>query len=392
VPERPCLVLLTPLAPARTGNGLAMRAATLLDAALVDHRVHLVIVPLAGEVRSVDDVRLASIEVAPLADVGDPVALAAIVADPRWRERWSRLDPPPAAVLAAPPTLAAALADRLRGEAVRGVVALRLTLGPVGLALAEALEVPLVIDADDDDERLQHDLGHDRLADAMERVASVCLPAARAVLAASAEDADALSRRHHLDPPAAVSPNAAPLPTRPVGPPPGDGRTLFVANFTYEPNALAARWLVNEVVPHLAPEVTVDLVGAAGEDLRGLAGARVRVHGPVDGLSEHYAAADVAVAPLRHGAGSRIKVLEAFAHGRPVVATTVGVAGLDVEPGRHVLVADDPAGFAASILDARRPDTARAFVAGAADLVERRYAPEVVVPALAQRLRAVLDL
>jgi polysaccharide biosynthesis protein PslH len=57
----------------------------------------------------------------------------------------------------------------------------------------------------------------------------------------------------------------------------------------------------------------------------------------------------VVVAPLLAGAGTRIKVIEAMAFGRPVVATSVGVAGLGLVAGRDVLVADTPAEFAASI-------------------------------------------
>ena len=54
--------------------------------------------------------------------------------------------------------------------------------------------------------------------------------------------------------------------------------------------------------------------------------------------------------PLRVGSGTRMKAYEAMALGRPVVATSIGMEGLDVTPGRHFLLADDAANFAAAIL------------------------------------------
>jgi hypothetical protein len=390
VPERPGLVVVTPLAPARTGNGLAMRAATLVDGARVDHRVHLVVVPVAGG-GEVDGSGLASTEVVALAAPGAPGALAAVVADPAWRQRWAAMAPPPAAVLAGSPALAAPVADRLAGEGVRGVVALRTTVAPFALALAEALGVPLVVDADDDDERLQRDLGHDDLASAHGRLAGVVLPAARAVLAAGAADADGLTRRHRLAPPAVVVPNAAPPAPTEVLEPPGDRRALLMANLTYEPNVVGARWLVDEVLEHLEQDWHLDLVGEAVDDVVALAGPRVGVHGRVDDLTPWYAGADVVVVPLHHGAGSRIKVLEAFARRRPVVSTSVGVAGLDAVAGEQALVADDPVAFARAVESASRPDAAARLVAAGTE-VAARHAPEVVVPLVAQRLAAALDL
>jgi glycosyltransferase involved in cell wall biosynthesis len=60
--------------------------------------------------------------------------------------------------------------------------------------------------------------------------------------------------------------------------------------------------------------------------------------------------AAVYVVPLRIGGGSRLKILEAMAMGRPVVSTTIGAEGIDVTHGLHVLLADNPGGFADSVL------------------------------------------
>ena len=96
----------------------------------------------------------------------------------------------------------------------------------------------------------------------------------------------------------------------------------------------------------------------------------------------------MAAVPLRAGGGSRIKILEAFAVGVPVVATTAGAAGLEVEDRRHLLVADTPEAFAsccARIANDRQ--LARQLVDEAAQLIQQTYRADAV----AHRLGAVLD-
>jgi glycosyltransferase involved in cell wall biosynthesis len=105
----------------------------------------------------------------------------------------------------------------------------------------------------------------------------------------------------------------------------------------------------------------------------------MHVLGPQEDLRPHLAAARVVVAPVRFGTGMRGKVLEALAMGRPVVTTTLGTEGLGATSGHELLVADDPAGFAAairSLLD----DPALASRLGAAGraLVERRFDWEAI--------------
>ena len=93
----------------------------------------------------------------------------------------------------------------------------------------------------------------------------------------------------------------------------------------------------------------------------------VAVLADVPDVTPYYAAARLAVAPIRAGGGSRIKILEAFAHDRPVVSTRIGAEGLSVVDGRHLLIADTAgtailvtfAGSAVSIRKALRFDPVR---------------------------------
>jgi glycosyltransferase involved in cell wall biosynthesis len=65
-------------------------------------------------------------------------------------------------------------------------------------------------------------------------------------------------------------------------------------------------------------------------------------------MEKELAGASVAVVPIRYGSGTRVKILESFAHRIPVVSTTLGAEGLEVEDGVHLLLADDPEQLAAA--------------------------------------------
>lgn len=398
---RPLVVVLAPLAPSATGNGLAMRIDLLVRAAALAHDVVVSVVPVAGrlpEPRPTLDVP--TVEVEPSAD-HDPAPLVEWLAEPRWRHLVADLAPLPDPVAGASPVRTA----RAVGEAVAriepsrpisGVVASRLSTAPAAAVLAHGAGAALVIDADDDDEAHLRRLGSIGAAEAWNRVAAATLPVADLVLAAGPDDAAGLARRHGVE--VRVVPNAVDL-VPPVEDPPGEGRLLVVGNLSYGPNEAGARWLVGEVLPGL-PGWTVHLVGQPSATVAAMGGPRVVVHGAVDQLRPHYAAADVVAVPLLDGAGTRIKVLEAFAHGRPVVSTTVGAAGIDAQHGRHLLLADDPADFATAVREAavatRRVElvgAARALVADAYDA--RRVAADagrLIARAVADRGRLARSL
>jgi glycosyltransferase involved in cell wall biosynthesis len=101
--------------------------------------------------------------------------------------------------------------------------------------------------------------------------------------------------------------------------------------------------------------------------------------GAVPDVTPWYAGADVVVVPLREGAGTRIKVLEAFAHRRPVVATPAAVAGLDVVDGRSVHLGTSVAELAAhTVRLLTDPDAARRTVAEAEAVLSEHYLLDVV--------------
>lgn len=124
-------------------------------------------------------------------------------------------------------------------------------------------------------------------------------------------------------------------------------RILFVGLMSYHANIDAILWFVRTVWPGLReqfPDKILTIVGAkpvpAVLALRDEPG--VEVTGTVPDVRPFYAEAFVAIAPLRTGAGTRLKILEAMAAGVPVISTSLGAEGLDIVPGENILIANDP--------------------------------------------------
>lgn len=131
---------------------------------------------------------------------------------------------------------------------------------------------------------------------------------------------------------------------------------LFVGSFPHPPNRDAAHFLVEDVLPLVwekLPGVKCYLAGSSPTaDILALEHDNVHVLGWVPDLREIYDRVRVFVAPLRYGAGMKGKIGESLAHGLPVVTTTVGAEGMDLQPDHEALIADDPAGLAKAVIDA----------------------------------------
>ncbi len=136
-------------------------------------------------------------------------------------------------------------------------------------------------------------------------------------------------------------------------PPPG-ARLLFVGGFAHTPNVDALAWFVADILPLIRVRVPNARLVAAGSHVPpsvwALSGPAVTIRPDLspDELRRLYLSARVAVAPLRYGAGVKLKVVEALREGVPLVTTGTGAQGL---PGlaRAACVADDPARFAEDV-------------------------------------------
>jgi polysaccharide biosynthesis protein PslH len=195
----------------------------------------------------------------------------------------------------------------------------------------------------------------------------------------------------------AVIPNGFPRPERPAGdaargaaPP----TLVFPGTMTYGPNVDAASYLAQEIVPVLLakdPAVRVRLVGRADERVQALhRPPEIEVTGQVPDMATELARADVVVVPIRFGSGTRLKVLEAFAHRLPVVSTRLGAEGLGVVHDEHALLADDPEEFAEACLRViGDPDLARRLVDAGEQLFLSRYGSEALEERIAALAREV---
>ena len=213
--------------------------------------------------------------------------------------------------------------------------------------------------------------------------------AADRVLAVSEEDAAVLrTAEPELD--VAVVPNGVDLGFfRPDGEASGGEGAVFVGKMDYRPNADGAAWFCREVLPLVRerlPGFGVKIVGhspvPAVRELGDIDG--VEVTGAVEDTRPYLRGALVVVVPLRAGSGTRLKVLEAFAMGRPVVSTTLGAEGIDAADGEHLRLADDPRGFADRVVElAGSPEERARLAAAGRRLAEKRYGWDAIGDRLA---------
>lgn len=133
-------------------------------------------------------------------------------------------------------------------------------------------------------------------------------------------------------------------------------RVLFLGNYEYSPNVDAVEWAMDEIMPRLwqqCPKAVVSICGYAlpAQWFARWPDERIEWQGFVSDLPALQSSSSVFLAPLRHGGGSKLKVLEALAAGLPLVSTVQGVSGLDVEPGRHYLSGDTAEQLAAALAE-----------------------------------------
>jgi len=168
--------------------------------------------------------------------------------------------------------------------------------------------------------------------------------------------------------------------TLPVQRRPDAKSVVSIATMYYPPNVDGVLWFATEVFPlirRLAPATRFTVVGARPPmAVRRLTtrDPNIVVTGYVENLAPVLSDAALLIVPLRSGSGMRVKILEAFARGIPVVSTSIGCEGIDVTPGEDILVADAPLSFSQAVLRLLQ-DTpfAERLAAKARCLVEKKY-------------------
>ncbi|MFC0202810.1 glycosyltransferase [Novosphingobium soli] len=232
---------------------------------------------------------------------------------------------------------------------------------------------------------IMHDLFHSRSAGAngrdsvvqLDRSSEIALLSrAEAVIAIQADEAHFVA--DHVP---GTRPILAPMAVAPVREPqPGESRRLLFVGSNTAPNVVGLKWLFEAVWPRLQARTSgcrLDVVGSVAAGFTGSVPAGVAFHGLVDDLSPFYTRAGVVVSPLTFGSGLKIKLVEALAHGKPVVATSVTLQGVEAQCAQAVLCADDPALFADAILSLDEPERRNELGIAALRAAREHFSPEV---------------
>lgn len=380
----PVILMLTPVMPSPTGGGSPIRAAAILESLSRIGRVIVVHAECWGDTPDVADRSWCR-----------EIAAAVVVIQPH------RL-----------PALPAIVADALEaagmGARVDAVYAFRHVLAPAAMTCRERFQARVaLLDLDDDEGQMDEFLigfrrAHGDLARAAELQAqaqrrrimrAMLIPRFDRVYLANPRDVEAMRAQH----PAAridLLPNVVPVARTRPGITPDPSRMLFLGTLSYLPNEDGVGWFIRDVLPIIrqsdarlwlrvagvgVPERLGPLLGSAGVDFVG----------PVPDVAPEYAAAGMLVVPLRAGSGTRIKILEAFRHGTPVVSTTIGAAGLSVVSGEHLLLADSPDQLAACCLRLAGDETVRRELSARASAwVDAHHSIDVMSRTLARAIAA----
>lgn len=164
---------------------------------------------------------------------------------------------------------------------------------------------------------------------------------------------------------------------------------IFVGNMAYRPNIDAMVYFCREILPRIRQVVSDVELWIVGKnpppEVDRLNGNGVHVTGRVDDLRPFYIRSTACVVPLRAGGGTRLKILEAMALGRPVVSTSIGCEGIDAIDSEHIYIADRPDEFADKTVRLLT-DVAlrRSFSSRARELVVNHYDWDIIAKQLVQ--------
>ncbi len=171
---------------------------------------------------------------------------------------------------------------------------------------------------------------------------------------------------------------------------------LFVGSFRHDPNRAALDWFIHAVLPLIVarePRARLVIVGSDPPPAHTYAdfAAHLEMLGTVEDIRQPLARYAVFVCPVLSGSGVRVKLLEAFAAGIPVVSTALGAEGLAAEDGRFCALADSPEAFAARLMDLfADPPAATAMAARARAEVEANWAMAALIRNLVEGYRQLV--
>lgn len=400
-------VFVTPIMPALTANGLAMRMGMFVEALSRAARVDVIVVPVAGGPTASN---------AFLQKLG--VRVHVVPVDQRGDTHFALLSkiPNESARLEAfrtygKPSLASPLSKPVIADIARIMTVCAPDRVHVGRAyMAGCIDavpngVPATLDLDEDDQaafdsqaRVARARGDDGVADWLTQEGRACDgwivrfgSRFERVFVSSRAEARLIMQRHPsltCD----VVENSVEIPNR--VPRRDDGATLaFLGTLSHAPNVEGILWFARSVLPRLGARTGVPcrLLIAGARPPASIARLQkhplISVLGEVPDVAALYRHSTLALAPLFAGGGTRIKLLEATAHGVASIATPVGAAGLSWSAGVHGWIAATSGAFAEACLDALAdPAERQKRAARGLDWVRRHHARSIVVNRAARLL------
>jgi polysaccharide biosynthesis protein PslH len=354
-------VFITPVIPLHTGMGLAMRAAVQLAGLVRTFDVTVLYIPIVETANGLSRFSAAfphvRIEVVDCRGEADPYfRMIARLRDPEEQLLHFARYGKPSLAAAVSGAVAAQVAEHIRRSGAVFVHVFRSYLA--GTLDDVPGQVLRSIDMDEDD--VASFLSSAAVfaasgqslaarwasleANAFDRLQAQKLGAFRSVTLANAEDIALLQSRHPGLPLRAL-PNCVAVPRLNALAPrlrsPGRNM-LFVGSLRYAPNVDGLLWFIRNVLPRISG-ACLSIAGRAPPSslLAHARKGRVEFMGYVEDIASAYREAALAIAPMRSGGGTRLKILEAAAHGVPVVATPLAAAGLwTAEPPWGIAAAD----------------------------------------------------
>jgi glycosyltransferase involved in cell wall biosynthesis len=394
-------LMITPILPDKTGNGLSMRMGVFAEALAQLGPLVIIVLPVAGSAISGNDFTKSLGARVHFIDVTTHTSAHFMLV--------SRLADPLARIAAfkayGQPSLARGLTPPVLEQITRILAQERPDLVHIGrsylIACASLLPTgtQAVLDLDEDDytsylqqAKVAKASGDTYRADWLEQEAIACdalisnwKDGFHRIFVASKAEARTLRARHNLLNVSVIE-NAIAVPAlapRQVN----TTRILFVGSLSYAPNSDGMIWFLERVLPRLRARlrtpVFIDIVGSmAPRRLVEKRGPNIRLHGFVSSLTDFYKRSTIAIAPLHAGGGTRIKLLEASAYGLASVATEVASAGLGYDVG---WTANSSEAFATCVSEAihdnhmrdRRARKARQYV-------QRHYTRDAVMVRICQ--------
>ena len=173
-------------------------------------------------------------------------------------------------------------------------------------------------------------------------------------------------------------------------------RLGFIGGLNYFPNREGLEWFIEKVWPLVKSSIPAMRLRLIGEGTGGgvcTLGADIDGLGRIEDVGCEIATWNAMIVPIRHGGGTRIKVAEGFARRCPVITTTVGAYGYEIENGKEALIADDPVEFSRACKAVlTSPDLRRKLIDNAFSAFSQHYTWEAQQRNISKAIQHCLNM